>query len=190
LKVKKYYFPVFAAMLAASTAHAATFDMLPGSKTTNDSILVSGTLEAGDGDAFKAIAETIAPSWGMVFFSSPGGSLRAGLSIGDTIRERKFATGILSGNECSSACAYAWLAGSPRTASSGSYIGFHAVSAGGEISSSGNAILGAYLGGLGFDRATIRYMTTPGPQSIQWLNAEDAKKYGIKVHVTDEDKKS
>jgi hypothetical protein len=183
----KKYFPVLAAMLAASTAHAATFDMKPGTKTTDDRIFVSGTLEAGDDETFKKIAETIAPGWGMVFFSSPGGSLRAGLLIGDTIRDRNFATGVLSGDECSSSCAYAWLAGHPRALSKNSYVGFHAVSHGdGAVSSEGNAVLGAYLEDLGFRWSAIVYMTTPSPQSIQWLNADDAKKYGIKVQVTDE----
>lgn len=183
--MKKYYFPAFAATLIASTAHAATFAVMPDANGMTD-IFVSGSLEAGDEDTFEKIAGKIPQTQAAaVVFSSPGGSLDAGLAIGDAIRERGFVTSVLPGNECSSACAYAWLAGNPRALSSRSYVGFHAASIKdtGEVSSGGNAIIGAYLDRLGFDRYAIRYMTTPSPQSIQWLNSDDAQKYGIRVDV-------
>jgi hypothetical protein len=186
--MKKYYLPAIAAMLAAQAAHAATFAVTRGHVEGMIDISVAGSLEQGDGEIFARIAERIPRGAGNVFFSSPGGSLDAGLAIGDIVRKRDFGTAVLYGDECSSACAYAWLAGDPRALSSHSYVGFHAASLKdtGEVSSGGNAIIGAYLNELGFNRATIRYMTTPSPRSIQWLNVEDAQKYGIEIDIIEE----
>ena len=46
-------------------------------------------------------------------------------------------------------------------------------------SSSGNAILGAYLNQLGFSEDAILYLTKTAPTSIQWMNLPDANEQGI-----------
>jgi hypothetical protein len=54
----------------------------------------------------------IAPlSSAIVSFSSDGGSLIAGLQIGETIRLKNFSTLVPEGAHCASSCALAWLGG-------------------------------------------------------------------------------
>src|SRR5262249_25379887 len=47
--------------------------------------------------------------------------------------------------------------------------------------SSGNALVGSYYAHLGLSDMAIVYLTTAGPSELRWLNAADAKKYGIEV---------
>ena len=58
-------------------------------------------------------ADLMARASGIVF-NSDGGNLLAGIEIGKTIRLKSFATAVLDGLRCASACAFAWLGGSPR----------------------------------------------------------------------------
>ena len=117
--------------------------------------------------------------------SSDGGSLVAGIRIGTLIREKKFTTIIPDGASCASACALAWLGGTRRFMGEGASVGFHAAyvlkSYGPVESSSGNAILGAYLNQLGLSEDAILYITKTAPTSIQWMSLEDADEYGIVV---------
>jgi hypothetical protein len=72
------------------------------------------------------------------------------LNIGSAIRRMGFDTLVLSNKTCASACALIWLAGHYRWAGPKAAIGFHAIYYGdGNISSGGNALVGAYLRDLG-----------------------------------------
>jgi hypothetical protein len=141
----------------------------------------------GDTDKFIKIAsaagiQSTAPI--MVTLNSPGGVVGVGINIGNLIHRYHFVTSVRPSEECASACALIWLAGTPRTWSSTSYIGFHAVyqdSGQKEISSSGNAEVGAYLYGLGFSYAAIDYFTQTPPESMDWLTATKAKELNLQV---------
>jgi hypothetical protein len=67
-----------------------------------------------------------------------------------------------------------------------SKVGFHAAYSGsGQFkreSGVGNAIVGAYLNQLGLSLDPIAYITTPGPDEIQWLSVRDALRIGISVY--------
>ena len=111
------------------------------------------------------------------------GSLLAGIRIGTMIRAKNFATVVPEGTQCASACAIAWLGGTPRLVEERASVGFHAayiVKAGGPIESGpGNAILGAYLNQLGLSEKAILYITHAGPTTIHWMNMGEAAEYGI-----------
>ena len=74
-------------------------------------LTVSGGLKAGDEQRFLSAATNY--SKGAVLLKSDGGNLFSGLQIGETIRLRGFSTGVAPGLPCASACALAWLGGSP-----------------------------------------------------------------------------
>jgi hypothetical protein len=76
-----------------------------------------------------------------------GGSLIAGLQIGETIRLKNFSTLVPEGAQCASSCALAWLGGTRRLMGSLAQVGFHAAYDGQthQVTSSGNALVGAYL---------------------------------------------
>ncbi|MDE2384632.1 MAG: hypothetical protein KGO53_08435 [Alphaproteobacteria bacterium] len=66
-------------------------------------------------------------------------------------------------------------------------VGFHAASikkdGTAQESGVGNALAGSYLNQLGLADSAVAYITSPPPDAIQWLTAEDANKIGIEVAV-------
>jgi hypothetical protein len=52
-----------------------------------------------------------------------------------------------------------------------------------EQNSTGNALVGAYLNRIGLPDRAIVYITQAAPQSMAWLNLEDAKNEGIDVSL-------
>jgi hypothetical protein len=82
---------------------------------------------------------------------------------------------------CASACGWIWLAGTTRYVSLAAQIGFHAVYTGtsGDVSSAGNALVGAYLIKLGLSYQAIAFVTSAPPDSIRWIHPADAERIGI-----------
>jgi hypothetical protein len=124
-----------------------------------------------------------------VILESPGGNLNAGLRIGEEIFRRRFHTGIAPGSLCTSACALIWVAGASRMMSRTARVGFHAAhrrsADGASISSSGNALVGAYLARLGLPDRAIIYMTSAPPREMAWLDVSSANQIGLSVKQLD-----
>ena len=91
-------------------------------------ILLAGTIQRSDVAAVTALLENPAPVR-EVRFDSLGGSLEAGIEIGETIRARRLATRVTAGSVCASACVYAFLGGMIRAVDDGGRIGIHMASA-------------------------------------------------------------
>src|SRR6266567_9560998 len=111
-------------LLAAAPALAATITLRPQTPDRPNVVMVEGPLVAVDEDQFAAKTASL-PS-AIVAFSSDGGSLVAGLRIGEAIRRKGFSTFVPDGRRCASACALAWLGGVERFIGTGGKIGFHA----------------------------------------------------------------
>ena len=163
------------------------------SKTNNPDTAVIGVSGRFEFDDIQKFNEAIAPySNGVVVFASIGGNLEAGLKIGEAIHAKDFGAYVPGGMMCASACALAWLGGSPRLMAPGAKIGFHAAyrydSKGGMTpTGSGNALVGAYLNRLGLQDAAVAYVTEAAPDQITWLTARKAALLGIDVKVFDID---
>jgi hypothetical protein len=84
-------------------------------------ILIQGVLEHSEVTELIELLD----GYTTVVFHSPGGSLMAGLFLGDEIRERGMNTLIESGSTCSSACAYAFMGGVVRTIEPNATYGLH-----------------------------------------------------------------
>ena len=121
----------------------------------------------------------------VVMLNSIGGSTFAGIEIGKAIRLKNFATVVPEGFMCASACGLAWLGGVRRFMSGKARVGFHATyeTQGGqpEVSSVGNAAVGAYLSQLGLPLSAIAYISEAKPSEMQWLTFADARSVGIEV---------
>jgi hypothetical protein len=170
-----------AILLLTGVASAARIDVDRAGDTPT--VTVRGTLETNDG---KRFADAIAGlTKALVMFSSNGGDLDAGLAIGRAIRQGKFSTAVPAGVQCASACALAWLGGTTRYMANSARIGFHAAyveeRGGPRESGVGNALVGAYLNGLGLPEAAVIFMTSAAPEEIKWLTMEDARKLGVSV---------
>src|SRR5262249_34844701 len=90
---------------------------------------------------------------------------------------------------CASACALAWLGGTPRIMATNAQVGFHAayIIRGGQPleTGGGNALVGAYLNRIGLSHSAVLYITQSAPTSMTWLNAGDASQHGIDVALLD-----
>jgi hypothetical protein len=166
---------------------AAEFSRTGSRENGPDIIFVTGDLALGDEKKFIDVA--LSSGNAVVVLQSPGGNLIAGIEIGKAIHLKGFATYVPDNIQCVSACALAWLGGRIRYMSKTARVGFHAayIDNGGQaaVSSSGNALVGAYLNQIGLPPPAIVYITEASPQGMQWLTFTDAQRYGIDVRAFD-----
>jgi len=169
-------------LIGTNIAHAATVAVEVRSGEQPALVLVDGKLESGDGDRFRYTTAFLSSA--IVSFRSDGGSVAAGIQIGEIIRLKGFTTSVSRDARCASACALAWLGGTKRLMSAESKIGFHAAyTADGRETGVGNALIGAYLNKIGLPYSAVAYITQAAPRSMTWLSAAEAKKHGIDVEL-------
>jgi hypothetical protein len=106
------------------------------------------------------------------------------MNIAIAVHDKRLATFVPAGQECDSICAIIWVSGSPTAVSDTgtAKIGFHNVYDNDTQlpSGYGNAVLGSYLGKLGFNYQTIIWMTSKPATGANWLGTH-AKELGIVV---------
>jgi psiF repeat len=172
---------LFLALTIGSAAHAATISVKPAANGEPALVTVDGNLQANDGDQFRS--KTSFLSKAIVSFRSDGGSVVAGIRIGESIRLKGFTTVVAGNARCASACAIAWLGGTPRIMGAEARVGFHAAysSETGQETGVGNALVGAYLSRIGLPYSAVIYITQAAPNSMTWLSIVDAEKQGIDV---------
>ena len=161
-------------------AVAATVTVRPETPDRPIVVVVEGSLAAFDEDQFAA--KTAPLSSAFVAFSSDGGSLVAGLRIGEAIRRKRFSTIVPDGRRCASACALAWLGGVERFIGISGKISFHAAyDAASDESGVGTAVVDAYLSKIGLPYEAVIYITQTASNEMTWLNMSDAARRGIRV---------
>jgi hypothetical protein len=179
----KHPFGVFAVLLCACPASAATIVAAPVGGPDTGAIVVSGTLKPGDDEVFSKHLMQFPK--GLVVLQGDGGDLAAAIKIGTAIRLKNYSTLVPTGSSCASACAIAWLGGAPRILEDGSQVGFHAAYAlkDGQAAEVGapNALLGAYLGKIGLPDRAVAYITSAPPEGMNWLSSDQAEKMGIEL---------
>jgi hypothetical protein len=168
-------------LIATTGTHAVTISVQPGDGNRPAVVLVDGDLEENDGHYFRS--KTSFLSKAVIAFRSDGGSVVAGIQIGESIRLKGFITTVSGNSRCASACALAWLGGARRLMSAEARIGFHAAynKASGQETGVGNALIGAYLNKIGLPYSAVIYITQAAPASMTWLSIADAKERGIDV---------
>jgi hypothetical protein len=171
-------------LIVVTTSEAATIAVSPLDSNERGLVTVTGTFENSDIEQFRT--KTSLLSKALVAFASNGGSLNAGIEIGTMLRLKGFASFVPDGARCASACALAWLGGAKRLMGSTAQVGFHAayIMRDGvpSESSTGNALVGAYLNRIDLNRAVI-YLTQAAPQDMTWLTLGDAERLGIDVEL-------
>jgi hypothetical protein len=164
--------------LSASASMAATITVHPPDSDGRVFVDVVGKIDNGDFEAFKEKTDQIRVGdpkrLVIVTLVSYGGSIFPAMQIGEWVRKRGMLTFVPGERTCASACALIWAAGSLRTVGDAPQIGFHAAydEETGRESGAGNAIMGAYLSGLGFGYKAIYFMTHKGPTSVEWLTPD------------------
>src|SRR6516165_12114122 len=170
--------------LWSTSGLAANFSLAPlDGDPAHAIVVVEGRLESGDEIQFRTQVGRLTKA--IVAFDSDGGNLLAGIAIGKTIRLKSFATAVLDGQRCVSACALAWLGGLPRLMGRTAHVGFHAayIEEAGRASESGvgNALVGSYLNQIGLSEIAVVYITQTAPTELTLLTLPDAEKIGIEV---------
>jgi hypothetical protein len=168
------------AITSATCAHAAeiSVDLKSGAMPT---VRFAGPIVVEDAERFFQKVSPLPQA--TIVLNSDGGSAIAGIAIGEIVREKQFHTLVPSNARCASACALAWLGGTQRFMASGARIGFHAAynSETGQETGMGNALIGAYLNKIGLPSRAVIYITKAPPQSMTWLDANEAARQGIQV---------
>lgn len=162
-------------------SQAAVISIAPGDEAAT--VSVEGLLTPDDGDQFRAMTNALTKA--VVVLSSNGGSIKAGITIGEAIRLKGFHSVVVG--RCASACALAWLGGTPRSMAAEAQIGFHAAynASTGQETAVGNALVGAYLSRIGLPYKAVIYITQAAPTSMTWLTFSEAKQNGIDVTLVD-----
>jgi len=191
MHLRFFIFSLLIGSFFATTTDASEISLIPLKSIgdhANQAIVVSGDLLYSDISMFKSIADKAADGT-LVLLSSPGGDLLSGIQIGREIKRRHFITGVI--DVCASACALAWLAGETRSFAADAKVGFHVAYYEGvekRESGMGNALVGLYVGELGFKDNVVKYITSAPPDNIQWITPRDASLLGIDVTVIDTSK--
>jgi hypothetical protein len=138
-------------------------------------------------DASKFLRKTQGITDAVVLLQSAGGNAFAGIMIGKAIRQRGFLTAVPAAVNCASACALAWLAGTPRFMAKNSQIGFHAAyfMKGGKPrqSAAATGIVRGYLKQLGMPKQAVTYLSSAPPDKLYWLSIDATRALGINVGV-------
>ncbi len=143
---------------------------------------LAGIIEPGDDAKLSAALATV-PRPRSLRLSSLGGNVQAALAIGEAVRREGLGTEVPARGVCASACGLVWLAGTPRAMGQDAHVGLHAayLRRNGVSVETGaaNALIGAYLGRLGFDDRAIVYLTSAAPDDMTWILPTDRQRYGI-----------
>lgn len=141
-----------------------------------------GLIQPGD-DAKLATALRDLPHPTSLALSSLGGNVQAALAIGTMVRDRGLRTIVTPRAICASACGLVWLAGTSRVIGENAHVGLHAAylrrNGVNVETGAANALIGAYLGRLGFDDRAIVYLTSAAPDEMTWILPADRQRYGI-----------
>ena len=183
---------ILLAFTGYASIEAAEITISKRSDDDQSIITISGEIVEGDDDKFLALARKAPNS--LVSLKSPGGLIEPAMEIGRMVWFNDMGTFVTEG-ECASACGLIWLAGNPRAISTNGKVGFHAVYTEpskmmAKESSSGNALVGAYLSSLKLGSKVIEYATEASPRSMKWLNEADAEEIGLEVLFLDREFKA
>ncbi|RWP58005.1 hypothetical protein [Mesorhizobium sp.] len=187
--------------LIAPRAEAIEISMERGNATSK--ILVTGPIERGDAERFKAYwAENAYDSWNfIVSLDSPGGNLLEGLEIGRFLRKVEADTEVqrytpatpdryaegLPGAECYSACALAFMGGVERDIPEGGTIGFHQFYGSGgssadqamELTQHISALIAGYLRDMGAKPELFELLSGTSPDKMFIPTRDEIAALGI-----------
>lgn len=172
-----------------SPAQGASFGIVSFADST-PIISLAGPIAPGDEVKFHDFAQALRyPA--IVRLSSYGGNTMAALAIGREIARLGYTTAVAEGEFCASACGLIWLAGRQRISAPNAHIGLHATylqQDGKSVETSpGNALVGKYLGELGYQDEFVVYATSAAPADMAWLNRAVTDHFNIAWKMREQD---
>jgi hypothetical protein len=174
---------IAALCLASSVTNAVAADITvwPADKNGRIFVDVTGDIAVGDEKTFGERTANLDADHTYVSLLSDGGNSITGGSIGDIIRFRGMNTYVGPNDHCTSICAFIWLAGRAKFASSSSHIGVHGAYNMHTLQPSNemNILLAVYLAQLGYNYDDVLWMLLPPPGNIHLLTPETMKEHHI-----------
>jgi hypothetical protein len=174
--------------------HANSAEFISKDGCGGQCVTVKGDIFPNDDKNFVKFIEANKIKKAVVYLDSYGGELFAGLLIGATIYDHRFATFVPKGAHCSSMCAAIWLSGRERFVEEGASIGFHSMWECADkkehksdmddckktkVSKKGNKIISEYYDHIGMSNSAIKWLTSAKPDSMNYLQPDVADKYNI-----------
>jgi hypothetical protein len=167
------------AMLAAAPQPARAMDFFTVKTPDGRLLLVAeGEIKEGDDRRLHDFVAAL-PAQTRLFaigLDSPGGNLREGVYLADSIHSTGLPTIVSSRGMCASACFLMFAAGSPRMAAINARIGVHSASSDGEDNGPAQAVttlMARKAAELDVPPSIIGKMVTTGPGDITWLTQQD-----------------
>ena len=165
-------------------------------------IAAEGDFDSGAGERFIQFLETLPNPRLPVFFHSRGGILGAGLTIGETLRDRGITAGVgrtvrVSGGKrrerghqivfggvvCASACVYAFIGASRREISPRARLGVHASRILAKLNTDeineANTALRVYMLAKGVDDSFVDFIKKTPNSTVHWLSRREIARFGI-----------
>ncbi len=148
---------------------------------TNDGrllLVAEGEIKEGDDKRLHDFVAAL-PAQAKLFavgLDSPGGNLREGVYLANSIHSTGLPTIVSSRGMCASACFLMFAAGSTRMASINARIGVHSASSDGEDNGPAQAVttlMARQAAEFGVPSSIIGKMVTTPPGDITWLNRQD-----------------
>jgi len=150
-------------------------------------IIANGPVERTSNERFKAISVGLPPGT-VVSMKGNGGDLLGALRLGELIRQARFHTSVReSGDECLSACVFAFMGGLVRSVHPQARLGFHSLKSTGagpkeeEAQRNTRRLLGVYLDQMGVDRRVLDYALTAPPGGLSLVDSAMAQRLGLSI---------
>lgn len=148
-------------------------------------IIANGPVERTSNERFKAVSIGLPPGT-VVSMKGNGGDLLGALRLGELIRQARFHTNVReSGDECLSACVFAFMGGLVRSVHPQARLGFHSLKSTGagpkeeEAQRNTRRLLGVYLDQMGIDRRVLDYALTAAPGGLSLVDSAMAQRLAL-----------
>ncbi len=177
---------VILAGVTFSTASAADF-VEKSSASTGSYLVLEGRIEEGDTDRLENLLLSGKADSRAIAFNSPGGSLWEGVLLGRILRYRGFSTYVRPGEECVSACLFAFMGGEQRFVYPGGELGGHQFYGGGERTASqgftqySTAELFKFAREMGVSGEVIEISSSTLPDQMHIFTPDELQKFKLSV---------
>jgi ATP-dependent protease ClpP protease subunit len=153
-------------------------------------ITLTGTIEAGDSNRFRALTASLGSGTTIVKLDSDGGSVREAVTIATTIKNSHLVTLVPPNSDCASACFFIFATGERRYAADSAFIGVHSATTSGlgedDTAKSVTVEMVRFLSEkLGVPDSIIGKIVKTPAESVARLSEADLAAMGVKIFYED-----
>lgn len=147
-------------------------------------ISISGEINHGDEEQFKALLSKYPKTRGVVL-DSPGGYVDEGLNMALVIHTKKLTTYIVKDAQCVSICSLLFFSGKHRYISANGHLGVHTAfdETTRKRDDKTNALIAWYLGYLGYDVGLIDLWLSAEPDSMNTITDKINRDLNLGIEI-------